>query len=154
VLYSLEKIGLPFGLLLFLLEKKMVNATLWKTESDVYSIQFDRVKPKDKKEIKEIFKKWKQIASGFHRDGSELFIFSKKILENEDVYKFVKQLPYPVKEEKKNGETKVVKTQFNHTKSSKPLTSPKNHAKIAGGRTCSRCGQKGHNSRTCNDLSQ
>ena len=128
---------------------KMATGNLWKVESNIYSIQVSEINKKEKKEIKQIFKDWKETASGFHRDGSQLLIFSKELLEDENIYKFVKQLPFPLVEEKKNGELKTVKTRFSDTKTRKPLTSSKNHGKIKGSRSCSRCGQKGHNSRTC-----
>jgi hypothetical protein len=63
-------------------------------------------------------------------------------LEDESIYKFVKQLPFPLVEEKKNGELKTVKTQFNDTKKRKPLTSSKSHGKIKGSRSCSSAAKK------------
>jgi len=131
------------------MEEIMVTANLWKIETNTYSIQVNKVKPKQRKEIKQMFKGWKETAVGFHRDGSQLFIFSKELAKDESIYKFAKQLPFPLIEEKKNGEEKPVKTQFNDTKTRKPLTSSKTYGKIKGVRSCSKCGAKGHNSRTC-----
>lgn len=130
----------------------MVTANLWKIENDTYSIQFNKVRPKEKKLIFKLLSDWKETASGFHSDGSELLIFSKKVMSNENIYKSLKELPFPLVEEKKSGELKSVKTQYKDTKTSKGLTMPKKSAKIGGGRTCSRCGNKGHNSRTCKDV--
>ena len=127
----------------------MITANLWKIETNVYSIQINKVSAKHRKEIKQIFKGWKETAVGFHRDGSQLFIFSKELTKDESMYKFAKQLPFPLIEEKKSGEKKPVKTQFNSTKTRKPLTSTKTCGKIRGVRSCSKCGAKGHNSRTC-----
>lgn len=131
------------------MEEIMVTANLWKIETNTYSIQVNKVKPKQRKEIKQMFKGWKETAVGFHRDGSQLFIFSKELTKDESIYKFAKQLPFPLTEEKKSGKTKPVKTQFNDTKRRKPLTSSKTCGKIKGVRSCSKCGAKGHNSRTC-----
>ena len=127
----------------------MVTVNLWKTETNTYSIQFNKVSPKQRKEIYKIVEDWKQIASGFHRDGSEVLIFSKTLETKENIYSFVKSMPFPVTEEKKSGELKTVKTKFNRTKRSKPLTKTKSSGKIKGKRSCSKCGQIGHNSRTC-----
>lgn len=127
----------------------MVTVNLWKTETNTYSIQFNKVDSKQRKEIYKIVQNWKQTACGFHKDGSEVFIFTKTLTEEENIYNFVKNLPFPVTEEKKSGETKIIKTKFNHTKRGRPLTSSKKHAKIKGQRSCSKCGQIGHNSRTC-----
>lgn len=127
----------------------MITASLWKVEENTYSIQVNKVNPKHRNEIKQIFKDWRETAVGFHRDGLQLFIFSKKLLQDESIYKFAKQLPFPLTEEKKSGEIKPVKTSFNNTKTRKPLTSTSACGKIKGTRTCSKCGQKGHNSRTC-----
>lgn len=127
----------------------MVTVNLWKTETNTYSIQFNKVSPKQRKEIYKIVEDWKQVASGFHRDGSEVLIFSKTLETKENIYSFVKSMPFPVTEEKKSGELKTVKTKFNRTKRSKPLTKTKSCGKIKGKRSCSKCGQIGHNSRTC-----
>lgn len=129
----------------------MVTASLWKIEADTYSIQFDKVKPKERKVIFQILKDWKEVATGFHRDGSELYILSKKIVEDENIYATLKQLPFPLTEEKKSGQRKTIKTQFNSTKTRKPLTKIKSCGKIKGKRSCSKCGQIGHNSRTCKE---
>lgn len=129
----------------------MVTASLWKIESNTYSIQFNKVKPKERKVIFQLLKDWKQVANGYHRDGSELFILSKKVVEDENIYKTLKELPFPLTEEKKSGQVKTIKTQFNSTKTRKTLTSSKKHAKIRGQRSCSKCGQVGHNSRTCKE---
>lgn len=127
----------------------MVTANLWKIETNTYSIQVNKVKPKERKEIKQLFKGWKETAVGFHRDGSQLFIFSKELSENENVYSFAKLLPFPLTEEKKSGQVKEIKTRFNDTKRRKTLTKTKTCGKIKGKRSCSKCGHVGHNSRTC-----
>lgn len=119
----------------------MTNAKVWKTEEQKYSVQFDNVKPKDRRTILSIFSSWKEVGSGFHKDGTEVFIFSKQYQEEESLFKFLKTIPFPLVSEGKSGKTKKVKT--------KCLTNNKKSATIHKGRTCSKCGHEGHNSRTC-----
>lgn len=123
----------------------MVVGNLWKKASDEYSIQFDNVKPREKRTILGIFRDWRSVGSGFKRDGSEVLIFSKKVGEEENIYLSLRELPFPLFEEKKSGKLVKVKT----GRKSLPLTPTKNCGKIKTSRTCSKCGVKGHNSRTC-----
>ena len=125
-------------------EIKLTSASFWKIESNKYAFQFNHVKPKDRKVIFTLFKGWETTASGFHKNGTELFIFSKSLLEDESIYKFAKNIPFPTSEQKKDGTMKPVKNGRN-----KALTKSKKSATIRKQRTCSLCGQKGHNSRTC-----
>ena len=129
--------------------EKMVTANLWKIENDKYSIQFNRVKPKERKVIFEMLKDWRKVGTGFHSDGSEIFILLKEATENENVYPTLKQLPFPLTEEKKSGKITTIKTRYNSTKTRRRLTKSENRGKIKGKRSCSKCGQIGHNSRTC-----
>ena len=129
----------------------MVTANMWKVETNTYSIQFNNVKRKERKVILELLEDWEEKAIGFHPDGSELYIFSKKVSNNENIYSSLKKLPFPLTEERKNGSLKTIKTEFNRTKTRKNLTSSKKRAKIKGQRSCSKCGQAGHNSRTCKE---
>lgn len=127
----------------------MAIAAFWKVEDNKYTIQFSQVKPKEKSTIFNLLNDWNETGNGYHRDGTELFLFSKSLLENEDIYKFVKSMPFPVTEEKKSGESKKIKTLYKEVNKKKDLTSPKIRGKISGGRICSQCGQAGHNKRTC-----
>jgi len=127
----------------------MVTANMWKVETNKYSIQFNNVKRKERKVILDLLKDWEEKAVGFHPDGSELYIFSKKVSDNENIYNSLRKLPYPLTEERKNGSIKTIKTEFNDAKTRKALTSSKTCGKIKGVRSCSKCGAKGHNSRTC-----
>lgn len=123
----------------------MAIGSFWKTD-EKYVIQFDKVKPREKTIIFNTLKEWSESGSGYHKDGTEIFIFSNKTLDEENVYGLVKSMPFPFTEEKRNGTIKKIRT--NHTTKKLDLTSQKNDVKI-GGRTCSKCGVKGHNSRTC-----
>ena len=127
----------------------MATASLWKVENNRYALQFNKVQPKERGVIFNFLKGWQETGSGFHRDGSEIFIFSKNLVEDEDIYRFLKDLPFPLQEEKKSGESKKVKTAFIREKPKQPLTNAKGSAKIKGKRICSRCGAAGHNTRTC-----
>lgn len=129
----------------------MATASFWKVDENKYTIQFSKVKPKEKSTIFNLLNGWKEAGNGFHRDGTELFIFSKELLGDEDIYRFVKNMPFPVTEEKKNGESKKIKTLFRDTTKNKDLTSRKKYDKMSGGRICSQCGQAGHNKRTCRE---
>lgn len=133
----------------FLFGDKVAVAYLWKLDSNEYRFQINKISAKEKRNILQFFKSWNEAGSGYHKDGTETFIFSKLLNDDESIYRFAKQLPFPVVEERRNGETRQIKTQFVAPKKSKGLTTPKKSAKIGGGRTCSRCGNKGHNSRTC-----
>lgn len=124
----------------------MAVGILWKTD-DKFVVQFDKVNSKDKKIIKKSFNEWSPSGSGFHKDGTEIFIFSHKNLDEEIVISLVKSLPFPFTEEKRNGTTRKIRTKC--TAKCKTLTSTEKPAKIKGKRSCSRCGQIGHNSRTC-----
>jgi len=133
----------------------METVSLWKVENNRYALQFNKVKPRERSVIFSLLKGWQETGSGFHRDGSEIFIFSKDLLEDEDIYRFVRELPFPIIEEKKSGESKRVKTAFRPEKIKPPLTNAKGSAKIRGQRICSQCGVAGHNVRSCkvkNDL--
>ena len=120
----------------------MANAKIWKTEEKKYSVQFDNVGPKERKTILTMFSTWREIGTGFHKDGTQVFIFSKQYSEEDSLRQFLKEIPFPVIEERKSGKIRRIKTKA-------PLTPPEKRAKISKGRTCSLCGEKGHNSRTC-----
>jgi hypothetical protein len=132
----------------------MAIGSIWKAD-DKFVIQFNNVKPREKPIIFNSLNGWSQSGSGFQKDGTEIFIFSNKTEDESKVFQIVKSFPFPFTEEKKNGESKKIRTQHNDKTKAQPLTRSPLRAKIGGGRTCSRCNQKGHNSRTCkNDLSQ
>jgi hypothetical protein len=120
----------------------MANAKIWKTEEKKYSVQFSNVEPKERKTILNMFSTWREVGTGFHSDGTQLFIFSKQYGEEQHLREFLKTIPFPLIEEGKSGKIKNIKTRA-------PLTSSSKRAKIREGRTCSKCGIKGHNSRTC-----
>lgn len=131
----------------------MAIGTIWKAD-DKFVIQFNNVKPREKPIIFNTLTGWNQAGSGFQKDGTEIFIFCCKTTDENKVFQVVKNFPFPFTEEKKNGQSKKIRTQHVSTPKAKGLTRSTIHDKIDGGRTCSRCGQKGHNSRTCkNDLS-
>lgn len=123
----------------------MAVGSVWKTD-EKFVIQFNEVKPKEKTIIFNTLREWSESGSGYHKDGTEIFIFSNKTLDEENVYGLVKSMPFPFTEEKKNGTSKKIRTAYMQKKQG--LTRSQKDAKI-GGRTCSKCGVKGHNSRTC-----
>lgn len=127
----------------------MATASLWKVENNRYALQFNKVKPKERSVIFSLLKDWQETGSGFHRDGSQVLIFSKNLLEEENIYRFVRNLPFPLIEEKKTGEIKRIKTAARREDAKKSLTEQKKSAKIKGKRICSKCGEPGHNVRTC-----
>jgi hypothetical protein len=124
----------------------MTKGSLWKAE-EKFVIQFDNVKPKDKKVILNSLQGWRESGSGFHRDGTEILIFSNKALDENVVRSIVKNMPFPFTEEKNNGTSKKIRTCYKAKKDG--LTESQSRDKIAKGRACSKCGLKGHNSRTC-----
>lgn len=125
----------------------MAIGSVWK-EEEKFVIQFNNVKPKEKRLISKTLNDWKESGSGFHRDGTEVLLFSSRLYDEEKVYQLVKSMPFPFTEEKKNGQSKSIKTEYDRELKRRRLTEKKNRVKI-GGRTCSKCGVKGHNSRTC-----
>lgn len=127
----------------------MATVSFWKVEDNKYTIQFSQVKPKEKSTIFNMLNDWRETGNGFHKDGTELFLFSKSLLENEDIYKFIKNMPFPATEEKKSGESKKIRTAHKDPPGKKSLTARKISGKMSGGRICSQCGQAGHNKRTC-----
>ena len=126
----------------------MAVGSMWKAD-DKFVVQFSHVKPKEKPVIFNALKGWVQSGSGFHKDGTEIFIFSNKLHNEDKVVSLVKSFPFPFTEEKKNGESKKIRTQHKDKVEAGHLTRSVVRAKIGEGRTCSRCGNKGHNSRTC-----
>lgn len=127
----------------------MAIGSLWK-EEEKFVIQFNKVKPKEKSLIFKTLTDWKKTGSGFHRDGTEVYLFSNTLYDEEKVFSLVKSLPFPFTEEKKNGQSKTIKTEYDREAKRQRLTEKANCAKIRGGkRSCSKCGAKGHNSRTC-----
>lgn len=123
----------------------MAIGSVWKTD-DKFVIQMSKVEPKEKRLIFSTLKDWSNSGQGFHKDGTEVFLFSNKSYDEEKVFQLVKNMPFPFTEEKKNGKSRQIRT--NYIAKQDSLTSSKRRAKV-GGRTCSRCGIKGHNSRTC-----
>lgn len=130
----------------------MATGALWKVEDSRYFLQFNSVKPREKAVLFDLLKDWNKTGSGYHKDGTELLIFSKNV--EGDIYKFVKQLPFPLIEEKKSGQSikiktawtpgeKILKKNFNKKEKTKAAS------KEAGTRICSLCGDSGHNRRTC-----
>ena len=124
----------------------MAVGSIWRADNKIV-VQFNQVKPKDKKIIKKAFEEWSPSGSGYHKDGTEVLIFSNKHIEEDKVIGLVKQMPFPFTQERHTGTSTKIHT--NHTTEQKGLTSIKNPDKIRGSRTCSKCGVKGHNSRTC-----
>jgi len=123
----------------------MATGTIWKTD-DKYVVQFSEVKPKEKKVIFNNLQGWNQSGSGFHKDGTEIFLFNNKEENEKQIFSLIKNMPFPFFEEKKSGKLKKIRTKH----AEKPdLTKKKSCVKIGGSRTCSKCGAKGHNSRTC-----
>lgn len=125
----------------------MAVGIMWKTE-EKFVVQFSHVKPREKKVIFNNLKDWSQTGSGFHKDGTEVFIFSNTMIDEHNALSLVKSFPFPFTEEKRNGTTRKIRTNYRTERN--PLTSPEKPAKIKGKRSCSKCGQNGHNSRTCN----
>jgi len=126
----------------------MAVGSMWKADNK-FVIQFNQVKPREKSFIFKSLKEWNESGSGFHKDGTEVLIFSNTLFDEEKVYSLVKSMPFPFTEESRNGNSKKIKTQYNCKVKEKGLTDSRSHGKIGGGRTCSKCGFKGHNSRTC-----
>lgn len=124
----------------------MAIGSLWKND-DQYVVQFNNVTPREKSFIKKNFNAWKESGNGFHKDGTEILLFSTKEQDEKEIFSLVKDMPFPFTEEKKNGQSKKIRTK--HIPKAKGLTTEKKRVKIGEGRTCSKCGIKGHNSRTC-----
>lgn len=153
MLYSLQE-GRFSTFLLFFYQKgyNMTTGKMWKVDENKYSIQFDNVHPKDKKIIKNILMGWNETGAGFHKDGSEILIFSRNIENEESLYKSLFAIPFPLVEEKKSGKILSIKTSASR-KQKKSLTDPFSGAKVRKPRTCARCGNNGHDTRTCkNDI--
>lgn len=125
----------------------MAIGTVWK-EEEKFVIQFNKVKPKERSLIFKKLTDWKETGSGFHKDGTEVYLFSNTMYDEEKVYSLVKSMPFPFTEEKRNGKICIIKTEYDRELKRRRLTEKKDRVKI-GGRTCSKCGVKGHNSRTC-----
>lgn len=123
----------------------MAIGSVWKTD-DKFVIQFNEVRPGEKRFIFNLLRDWNTSGQGFHKDGTEVFLFSNKILDEDKLFQLVKSMPFPFTEEKKSGKSKKISTNYKAGEVS--LTPIKKHGKV-GGRTCSKCGIKGHNARTC-----
>ena len=131
----------------------MAIGNVWKAE-EKFVVQFSNVKPKEKKIIMSSFQDWNKSGSGFHKDGTEIYLFSNTNLDERGVFSLVKNMPFPFTEEKKSGKTRQIRTK--HIAKQKSLTEKKNSdkVKIRKPSTCSRCGKLGHNSRRCDAVSQ
>jgi len=123
----------------------MATGTIWKTD-DKYVVQFNEVRPKEKRIIFNNLHDWNQSGSGYHKDGTEIFLFSSNDNDEKKIFSLIKDMPFPFFEEKKSGKIKKIRTK--HVVKT-DLTGKGSRGKIGGGRSCSRCGAKGHNSRTC-----
>lgn len=124
----------------------MASGSFWKNENN-YTVQFNNVTPRDKRIISKTFNEWRETGSGFHKDGTEILIFSTQEQDEKKIISLVKEMPFPFTEEKKNGQSKKIRTKYAEKR--KGLTARKKCGKISGGRACSKCGAAGHNSRTC-----
>ena len=124
----------------------MAIGSFWKNE-DSYTVQFNNVTPREKSLIIRTFDNWKNSGNGFHKDGTEILLFTTTEKDETKILSLVKNMPFPFTEERRNGTSRKIRT--NYTAEQKRLTETKNYGKISGGRTCSKCGVKGHNSRTC-----
>ena len=120
----------------------MAQGSLWKNDGK-FVVQLSKVSRKDKKVIFDTFQEWNKTGAGFNKDGTEIFLFTRTGVEDKEVFSLVKGLPFPFTEEKSNGISKKIRTKY------AVLTKTSVRAKVQQGRTCSKCGIKGHNSRTC-----
>ena len=131
----------------------MAEGILWKQEQDRFVVQLNNVKPKERKFIKEQFSDWNNTGHGTQKDGTEVFLYSKKAENESQIMTIVKSLPFPfVQENIKNGKIKKIKTCYDNPKLQNKLeglTKSKSSDKIKRSRTCSRCGIVGHDMRTC-----
>lgn len=124
----------------------MAIGSLWKND-DHYIVQFNNVTPREKSFIKKNFNEWKEAGNGFHKDGTEILLFLSREQDEKKIFSLVKDMPFPFTEEKKNGQSKTIRTKYAGKR--KGLTAAKSCGKIRKARTCSKCGDSGHDSRNC-----
>jgi hypothetical protein len=137
----------------------MIEGCIWKTNSTTYNLQLKFRSNSEFQELDTYLKDWRQIGTGTNKTGDILNIFSRQFLEPKHWNMFAKTLPVVLHEIDRDGNKKPVKTAI----VSKKLRKSKKPAKIAkvaktvkinkvpkqGGRICGKCGNAGHNVRTC-----
>lgn len=123
----------------------MIEGYIWKTDSTTYNLQILSSSVSESKQIENLFKDWSQIGFGFCKNGELINIFSKRFEDPRILNNFVRTLPVDLTEYDRNGNQKKLKTAVvkNNKKNLK-----KDITKQTG-RICGKCGNRGHNIRTC-----
>ena len=127
----------------------MLNSTCWKVKSEknsnsiTYNIQLSGIGRKQIKALLEVMSGWHKYAHGHNAKGLAVLLFRKSFESNYDWVKWARSFPYDLFEEKENGKVEKIKR---YKSNKKVKTIP---ATMSGGRVCSKCGDKGHNRRTC-----
>lgn len=125
----------------------MIEGYIWKTDSITYNFQILSSSLSELKQIENLLKDWNQIGYGFTKNGETINIFSKQIEDPKSLSDFTKALPFCLFEYDRNGNQKQVRTSaIKHKKMKQNVTTKQ------VGRVCGKCGNRGHNIRTCKVL--
>jgi len=134
----------------------MIEGCIWKTNSTTYNLQLKFKNSLEFKELDLFLKDWRQIGTGTNKTGDILNIFSREFLEPKLWNSFAKTLPVVLHEIDRDGNKKPVKTAviIKKVRKNKKQAKPTKVVKVVkvakqGGRICGKCGNAGHNVRTC-----
>lgn len=132
-----------------------INAQAWKmtmekgTSHCVYRMQVNGVNNKNQKKIFGALKGWNEAGYGYNsKTGKEFLFFSRDFGTTEKWLEWAKSFnSWKLDELDKNGEIKsYVKIGLRPGQTPLIAEAP---AQIKGVRKCSKCGEPGHNARTC-----
>jgi ubiquitin len=139
----------------------MLSAEAWKMSSQndslLYRLQVNGTTGKSSDKLAKAVEGWRESGTIFHKDGQVELLFSCSFADEQKWIEWAKNFPYELVEISPNtGKPKPIKLgvasktrkkRRAKTKTSKTKTS--SVRKKRGKATCSNCGGKGHNSRSC-----
>lgn len=137
----------------------MIKAKAWKTTQEknatecFYRIQVYGVKNASERKIAfDALKDWESVAEGWNnKKQEEVLVFRKNFETVEHFLGWGKEfMDFPLEEIDKNGKIKAYVKIGPQGKSRKTKSKPKNtNTSKPQGRVCGKCGERGHNARTC-----
>lgn len=134
----------------------MIEATAWKTTLEkgtkrcVYRMEVKGVSKDTRKQINSALTGWRESGYGYNaRTGEEILFFSKDFGDTQKWMEWAKSFDaFVLKELDKNGDVKKYVRIGLKPGQVSSITGRKSSLK-KGTRSCSKCGESGHNARTC-----
>ena len=82
----------------------------WKKDGNVYAVQVNEIKHGEKKEVKNLFKDWKESCYGWNvKSGNIIIVFSKEFEDQKEWLMWAKKCPIKLSELKvKSGKEELI----------------------------------------------